>query len=168
MTGGGSINLPRQAIDLRLSPRATTTIDGVDGRTITIPLRVGGSFSQPTIGIDAEAFFRSGAEQQLRGLFEGLGAKNNNNTSGGAANDNTAPAKKKPLLKKRRRKRLSARLKACSDCLPMTMKQRTISQAVRAAAAPLLKKPSPHKRSMHCLACPPHRKMMRRLRTRCV
>ena len=92
MTGGGSINLPRQAIDLRLSPRATTTIDGVDGRTITIPLRVGGSFSQPTIGIDAEAFFRSGAQEQLRGLFEGLGGKNNNNTSGGAANDNTAPA----------------------------------------------------------------------------
>ncbi len=75
MSGNGAINLPLQTIDLRLSPRATTTADGKDGRTFAIPLRVGGTFTKPTISIDAEALLRSGAEKQIRGLIEGIGKR---------------------------------------------------------------------------------------------
>ncbi len=84
MSGNGAINLPQQTIDLRLSPRATTTADGVDGRTIAIPLRIGGTFANPTIGIDAESLIRSGAEQQIRGLLGGLGNRNEEPAEGDA------------------------------------------------------------------------------------
>ena len=75
MTGAGVINLPNQTIDLRLAPRATTTADGQGGRTATIPVRIGGTFAQPTIGIDAESLIRSGAEGTLRDLVDQIGKK---------------------------------------------------------------------------------------------
>lgn len=75
MSGQGSVNLPRQTIDLRLAPRATTTAQGEGGQAITIPLRVGGTFSQPTISVDAESLIRGGAERTLRDLFEGARKK---------------------------------------------------------------------------------------------
>ncbi len=73
MSGNGEINLPLQTIDLRLSPRATTTVDGVDGRTVAVPMRVGGTFANPTIAIDAEAFLLSGGVKQIRDLLGGIG-----------------------------------------------------------------------------------------------
>ncbi len=71
MTGAGTVDLSAQTIDLRLSPRASTTADGDGGRTITVPMRVGGTFSAPTLGIDREAFLRAGLDRTLRGLFGG-------------------------------------------------------------------------------------------------
>ena len=85
MSGNGAINLPQQTIDLRLSPRATTTVDGVDGRTIAIPLRIGGTFAKPTIGIDAESLIRSGAQQQILDLLGGLGNRNEEPADGEAS-----------------------------------------------------------------------------------
>lgn len=71
MTGVGQVNLPGQAVELRLLPRASTTADGKEGRMIAIPIRVGGTFSQPTLGVDLEALLRGRAEQTLRGLLDG-------------------------------------------------------------------------------------------------
>lgn len=107
MTGQGSINLPAQTIDLRLSPRATASLnDGETARSISMPVRVGGTFSQPSIGVDGEALTRllagsvlqqvlggsrpsdnaEGAEGEPadpspRGLIEGIlgGGRNNDN-----------------------------------------------------------------------------------------
>ena len=81
MTGKGDINLPLQTIDLRLSPRATDTIDGSGARSISIPLRIGGTFSKPTIGIDAEALILGGG---LGNLFRGV-------TGGNSEDDAAAP-----------------------------------------------------------------------------
>ncbi len=72
MTGRGDINLPLQTIDLRLSPRATDSIDGSGARSVTIPMRIGGTFSKPTIGIDAEALVLSGAQNTLRDVLKGV------------------------------------------------------------------------------------------------
>lgn len=72
MNGNGSINLPAQTLDLRLAPRATSTADGQDGRAIAVPIRIGGTFSAPTITVDAEALLRSGAEGTLRDTLQGL------------------------------------------------------------------------------------------------
>lgn len=72
MNGNGSINLPSQTLDLRLAPRATSTADGQGGRAIAVPIRIGGTFSAPTITIDAEALLRSGAEGTLRDTLQGL------------------------------------------------------------------------------------------------
>lgn len=69
MTGNGSVNLAAQTIDLRFSPRGTTTLDGQGGRTITIPVRVGGTFSKPTFGIDAEALARTGLQRTLQNVL---------------------------------------------------------------------------------------------------
>ncbi len=73
MSGKGVVNLPKQTIDLRLSPRATTTVDGKDGRTVAVPMRVGGTFTEPTIAVDIEAYLRSGGVKQLRDLIDGIG-----------------------------------------------------------------------------------------------
>ncbi|MGD9799924.1 MAG: AsmA-like C-terminal region-containing protein, partial [Parvularculaceae bacterium] len=70
MTGGGRVDLPGQAIDLRLLPRAATSTDNAPGRAIAIPLRIGGTFSKPTMSIDMEALLRGRAEQTLKGLFD--------------------------------------------------------------------------------------------------
>ncbi len=70
MTGAGKVNLPDQAVDIRLLPRASTSADGKAGRNIAIPIRVGGTFSAPTIGVDIEALVRGRAEQTVRGLLD--------------------------------------------------------------------------------------------------
>ena len=71
MTGVGKVNLPGQAVDIRLLPRASTSADGKEGRKVAIPVRISGTFSQPTIGVDVEALVRGRAEQTLRGLLDG-------------------------------------------------------------------------------------------------
>lgn len=83
MTGTGAVDLPGQTLDLRLSPRASTSMDGQSGKSLAIPMRVTGSFSQPTITIDIEALLKGRAEQGLRDVIGGaLGGKK----------DETAPA----------------------------------------------------------------------------
>ena len=75
MNGTGSINLAAQTIDLRLSPRGMSTLDGQGGRSITVPVRVGGTFSKPTIGIDAESLARTGLQRTLENVISGAGKK---------------------------------------------------------------------------------------------
>lgn len=70
MTGVGEINLPGQSIDLRLLPKASTSTEGTAGRTIAVPVRVGGTFSKPTLAIDIESLVRGKAEQTLKGLLD--------------------------------------------------------------------------------------------------
>ncbi|WP_428407950.1 AsmA family protein [Hyphococcus sp.] len=71
MTGQGTINLAEQTIDLRLLPKGSSTLDGEEGgRTITIPVRVGGTFSKPTMGVDAESLARTGLQRTLENVFK--------------------------------------------------------------------------------------------------
>ncbi len=70
MTGVGRIDLPGQALDLRLLPKASAAADGAAGRTIAIPVKVAGTFSKPAISIDVEALVRGKAEQTVRGLLD--------------------------------------------------------------------------------------------------
>lgn len=92
MSGNGTINLPLQTIDLRLSPRATTTVDGKEGRTVAVPMRVGGTFSEPTIAVDLEAYLRSGGVKQIRDLLGGIGKRK----AAPADGDGAAPAEAEP------------------------------------------------------------------------
>jgi AsmA protein len=66
MTGTGDVDLPGQTLDLRLAPRATTTIDGEGGQALAVPVRVVGTFSQPKITIDAEALLKGRLEGGLK------------------------------------------------------------------------------------------------------
>ncbi len=69
MTGVGKINLPGQAVDLRLLPKASTAADNQSGRIIAIPVRVSGTFSNPVIGIDVESLMRGKVESTFRDLL---------------------------------------------------------------------------------------------------
>ncbi len=72
MTGTGTVNLPAQTIDLRLSPRATVSADGSAlTRSVSIPVRVGGTFSQPTIGLDPDAITRLLTQNVLQQVLGG-------------------------------------------------------------------------------------------------
>jgi len=70
MTGVGKVNLPGQSMDIRLLPRASTSADGKEGRKAAIPVKIGGTFSKPTVGVDIEALVRGRAEQTVRGLLD--------------------------------------------------------------------------------------------------
>lgn len=72
MTGEGAVNLPGQTLDLRLQPRASTTTDGEGGRSLAIPMRVTGTFSEPRIAIDVETLLRGRFEQGLQDVIQGL------------------------------------------------------------------------------------------------
>ncbi|MGE0409619.1 MAG: AsmA family protein [Amphiplicatus sp.] len=75
MTGTGSVNLPGQTLDLRLSPRARTTMSGEDGASLAIPLRVTGTFSQPKMAVDLESLLKGRAEQSVKSIIGGFGKK---------------------------------------------------------------------------------------------
>ena len=74
MTGKGQVNLAAQTIDLRLAPKATTTADGAEGQAIAIPVRVGGTFAKPSIGIDGETLARAALQNMLGGFLGGAEA----------------------------------------------------------------------------------------------
>ena len=74
MTGKGQVNLAAQTIDLRLAPKATTTADGAEGQAIAIPVRVGGTFAKPSIGIDGETLARAALQNTLGGFLGGAEA----------------------------------------------------------------------------------------------
>ena len=74
MNGTGQVNLAAQTIDLRLAPRATTTADGAEGRSVAIPVRVGGTFSKPSIGVDGEALAKAALQNSLGGFLGGASA----------------------------------------------------------------------------------------------
>lgn len=85
MTGNGTVNLAAQTLDIRLAPKATTTADGSGGRTIAVPVKVGGTFAQPTIGVDVESLVRGRAEDAVRGVLGGvLGGADNDGEEDGA------------------------------------------------------------------------------------
>ena len=71
MTGQGAVNLPNQTIDIRLSPRASTSADGKEGRSVAIPVKIGGTFGQPTMSIDAESLIRGRAESAIKDIIGG-------------------------------------------------------------------------------------------------
>ncbi len=94
MAGTGSVNLPDQTLDLRLAPKATTTIDGEGGKAYTIPMRITGTFSQPKIAIDAEALLRGRVEQGLQNILSGIGKNKQTDASEAGKGANSAdPAK---------------------------------------------------------------------------
>ena len=71
MLGTGTIDLPRQVLDIRLNPRANINTDGSGGQGVAVPLQITGTFSNPKVGIDAAALLRGQAGGQLRGIIGG-------------------------------------------------------------------------------------------------
>ncbi len=70
MTGDGLVDLPRQTVDINLSPRVTDRTDGGDGLAFSAPLKITGTFNAPKIGVDAEALIADKAAGQGRRLLE--------------------------------------------------------------------------------------------------
>ncbi len=89
MNGTGSVNLPAQTIDLRLTPRASTAADGQGGQALAVPMRIGGTFSAPTIAVDAERLLRDNVEGTLRDTLQGL-VRGDRANEDGATEDGTA------------------------------------------------------------------------------
>ena len=69
MDGDGKVNLPNQTIDLRLRPTASAEADRT-GQSLTVPVRIGGTFAAPTIAIDAESLIRGQVEERGRKLLD--------------------------------------------------------------------------------------------------
>ncbi len=83
MTGKGSVNLPAQAIDISLSPRATASLDGGEtSRSFSAPVHVGGTFANPTIGLDADVLTKLLVGSVLQQV---LGGGNNSDSESGQA-----------------------------------------------------------------------------------
>jgi len=83
MTGKGSVNLPAQTIDISLSPRATASLDGGETtRSFAAPVHVGGTFANPTIGLDADVLTKLLVGSVLQQV---LGGGNNSDPESGQA-----------------------------------------------------------------------------------
>lgn len=82
VAGAGEFNLVEQTMDYRLNPRAVASLTGQGGDDsltgITVPVRVRGSFAEPSFSVDFEAV--------LRGLASGRAASLLGN-AGGSARD---------------------------------------------------------------------------------
>ncbi|MEM6538879.1 MAG: AsmA family protein [Pseudomonadota bacterium] len=70
MTGNGQISLPEQTLALRLSPSIPAGTAGAGGTGFTAPLKVGGTFSEPSFSIDAEALLTNRVQNEGRQLLE--------------------------------------------------------------------------------------------------
>lgn len=74
--GAGEFNLVEQTMDYRLNPRAVASLAGQGGATdltgITVPVRLRGSFAEPSFSVDFEAVLREIASGQARGLIDRL------------------------------------------------------------------------------------------------
>jgi AsmA protein len=71
ITGAGGVNLVAQTLDYRLkakvheAPPADATQDLGDLRGATIPLRIGGTLSEPRITVDVEDVIKEKAKEQI-------------------------------------------------------------------------------------------------------
>ena len=89
MSGNGNVNLALQTIDLRLQPRANDREDGTGEFTATLPVRVGGTFAQPTFAIDAEALLLDRAPSPVRDVLDAVRNLSGDNTSTGGQQETT-------------------------------------------------------------------------------
>ncbi|MGP1275160.1 MAG: AsmA family protein [Caulobacterales bacterium] len=76
VTGAGEFNLAEQSMNYRISPRAVASLAGQGGTPelngIAVPVRLTGSFANPSFSIDFEAVARELARGQARGLIDRL------------------------------------------------------------------------------------------------
>lgn len=87
MNGEGTINLPKQTVDLRMTPRASLNANAAaqeNNQGVAIPMQISGTFSQPKVSIDLAALLRGEVGKQLRGVLDGaVGDKLKGNPAGG-------------------------------------------------------------------------------------
>ncbi|KAA3654057.1 MAG: AsmA family protein [Proteobacteria bacterium] len=69
--GEGAVDLVRESIDYRISAAVVGTLTGQGGKSldqvrgVTVPVRVGGSFSEPTYALDTEALLAGAVKGRL-------------------------------------------------------------------------------------------------------
>jgi len=73
--GAGTVNLGGQSLDYRLRPRAVASVQGQGGdrdmRGIVVPVRIRGSFNNPSVGVDTEAVGRALLQGAVEGAMRG-------------------------------------------------------------------------------------------------
>jgi AsmA protein len=65
--GGGSADLARETLDYRIQ---VTIAEAAERKGTTVPVRIGGSFAQPTYGVEFEAILKQEAERKLEERLE--------------------------------------------------------------------------------------------------
>ncbi len=72
VTGQGTVDLPREAVDYLLKAKVVGTLEGQGGRDITdlkglvIPVQISGSFSQPVYTLRLDEALKQSAERKIR------------------------------------------------------------------------------------------------------
>ena len=73
--GAGTVNLGGQMLDYRLRPRAVASVQGQGGdrdmQGIVVPVRIRGSFNNPSVGVDTEAVGRALLQGAVSGIARG-------------------------------------------------------------------------------------------------
>jgi AsmA protein len=73
--GAGTVNLGGQSLDYRLRPRAVASVQGQGGdrdmQGIVVPVRIRGSFNNPSVGVDTEAVGRALLQGAVSGIARG-------------------------------------------------------------------------------------------------
>ncbi|MEM6414445.1 MAG: AsmA family protein [Pseudomonadota bacterium] len=85
MSGRGNVNLPGQEIAINLAPVVATSLDRQKQR-FSVPVKVGGTFSSPTVAVDYESLLRGEIENRGRKLLDRVLGDNTNNQDEGIEN----------------------------------------------------------------------------------
>jgi len=70
LTGGGTVNLPAQRVDLKLRPLVSAEAEAESGRTI--PLALAGDFASPKLTLDTQGAVRRSVEEAVGGKVRDL------------------------------------------------------------------------------------------------
>lgn len=69
ISGQGTVNLPTQSIDMAFIPTVFQSLQDETGRTLNLPLMIGGTFNQPTVGFDTKVLLQGVVSDRLKGLL---------------------------------------------------------------------------------------------------
>jgi AsmA protein len=73
ITGNGTVDLPRQSMNMNFTPTVFETLEDEIGRKLGIPLQISGTFNEPKIGFDTSSLLRNAVDGRLKDVLGGQG-----------------------------------------------------------------------------------------------
>ncbi|NHK26588.1 AsmA family protein [Parvularcula flava] len=69
ISGDGTVNLPTQTIDMAFVPTVFQSLQDETGRQLNLPLMIGGTFNEPTVGFNTQVLLQEVASGRIKNLL---------------------------------------------------------------------------------------------------
>ncbi|GGC96507.1 AsmA family protein [Aquisalinus flavus] len=81
ISGDGTVNLPTQTIDMAFIPTVFQSLEDETGRQLNLPLMIGGTFNEPTVGFNTQVLLQEVASGRIKNLLNKNGVDVGNGES---------------------------------------------------------------------------------------